>query len=872
MITEPELYFIYRATEGLRQKGLDKKPEYRQRLQYELQVILGMKYSGYFLIVDDFIKWCRNNDIYIGPGRGSGAGSLVCYVLDITRLDPIQYGLIFERFLNPSRVSMPDLDIDIEPRYRGRVINYLKQRYGYDKVAHISTFNNRRAKGAVKDTARVLGYPPMLGDTISKLLLPPIHGKPQKLATSIEKVPELRSFVLKPTCSEATILEWAQKLEDLIVSSGVHASGIVISNTPLTDVVPLFLSNDGEIVTQWSMDDIETIGLIKFDILGLDALSKIHDCVDIVKQTKDKHLDIYTLPLNDLDTYAALRSGDSIGLFQLESSSGIKELEIQIRPENLEDISALVAIYRPGPLGSDYKDTYLKVRSGEIQAEYLVPELEPILRPTGGWVIYQESCMRIATDLCGYTMAEADDFRKAIGKKKKDLMDLHEPKFKQGWINSGYPAEKADILWDSLVSFAAYAFNKSHSAVYALITYITAYLKTHYTTEFMQAIMSSEGATHDDMIQFIGECKRLNIEVLPPDVNQSKLLFSSSSERAIRFGLSAIKNVGEGARQLIVERDNYGSFTSFENFLTRTSSHLNKGKIESLILAGAFDSFGHTRKSLLDMVSSFIDYKKDLVSHASKMETYHKRLEAYNARLIEINNGSKKKPLKLPMLPPSVSYPSIQPQPELSRLEIQKAEHDLVGLYITSHPLDGLPSAVYTGCMPDISSLQHVSNYKVAIVGVIVSKKEITTKAKDKMATYVIEDTTGTIEAVFFPKTYQKFKDVLQPAIPIIVRGILDVTETEDGEIRRLKAWEVITLDSVLQSESYALLGTQKKIQITLPSDRAHEVIKMIKTYIGGNDSLDIMIRTHDGTHYSYGSLKVKNIDKIMTHIGILSA
>lgn len=868
-MTEAERYFIFKTIQGLKALGLHTDPKYIKRLEYELDIILTMGFSGYFLIVQDFIQNSKDNNVYVGPGRGSGAGSLVCYCLDITKLDPLVHGLFFERFLNPARISMPDLDIDIECQRREQVIDYLRQRYGEDKVAHISTFNNRRAKAAVKDAARILGHPAETGAHLSGLLLPPLHGKPQKLADSIKRVPELKEFALKPGTNEADILYWAGKLEDLVTAVGVHASGIVIGNTALEETVPLFRGNDGQVVAQWSMDDVEAVGLIKFDLLGLDALSKIHDCIDIIKKHHDIDLDIYELPQDDAKTYASLRSGDTVGNFQVESSGGIKELMIQIRPENLSDLAALVAIYRPGPLASDYKDTYLRVRAGELEPTYLVPELEPILAETSGWCIYQEQPMRIARDLCGYTLAEADNLRKAIGKKKADLMATHETKFKNGWIEHGLPLAEVNVLWDTIVSFASYAFNKAHAAVYGYITYITAYLKTHYPTEYMCAIMSSEGVTHDDMIKFITDAKQHNISVLPPDINESGLRFEKTNTSEIRFGLQGIKNVGDGARQLLEEREKYGKFRDFDNFLIRVASiGLNKTKITSLILAGAFDSMGFTRAGLLQQVDAFISYVDLTKRHQKKMQTFHKRQDAFNKRLMDINQGSKKKSLKMPVAPEMAELPQIQNLTELSRLEIQKAEHDLLGLYVTSHPLEGLPSAVYAGAMPNIESLPNVSRKQVILVGVIATKQEILTRKKQKMAVCTLEDMSGSLELVLFAKSYETLKEFTQPGTTIIVKGALDVTETEEGIIKRLRVWAISSLENIMQSENYNLYHQKRTIPVEVPMSRAYEAAKYMSPVLGGDgDAIELKVKGSIDTSFSFGKIRIKKIHRVLAQI-----
>ena len=491
-MSELSEYFIFKCWKGLKARGLDTIPEYRERLEFEIKTILKMDYPGYFLIVQDFLNWARQNNIYVGPGRGSAAGSLVSYSLGITALDPIKWNLLFERFLNPDRISMPDIDCDIEKRYRHKVIQYVMDKYGHDKVAHISTFSLMRAKAAVKSVARTLGAPYAVGEKLSKLLLDPVSGKPQPLKESIEKVEVLQQYFDDEEEIEGKILRWALKIEDMISSIGVHAAGIVISNDPLVETTPILRSKEGQITTQFEMNNVEDVGLIKFDFLGLAALTKIHCTVDMIKAIQGVDINIESIDLEDDKVFERLRGGDQVGLFQLEASTGMRDLMIQIRPTSIEDITALVAIFRPGPLGADYKEIYLGVRAGIRDPEYLVPELEPILERTSGWLIYQEQIMEIAKTLAGYTGGEADELRKAVGKKKKKLMDKHEPKFKAGWVQHGLPADKADMLWDDMLKFAEYGFNRSHAAAYAMITYQTAWLKTYYPTEFMCSMLQSE--------------------------------------------------------------------------------------------------------------------------------------------------------------------------------------------------------------------------------------------------------------------------------------------------------------------------------------------------------------------------------------------
>jgi len=863
-------YFKFKCLSGLKNKNLHTDQEYIDRLNYEISVIHKMGYSGYFLIVQDFINWAKENDIYVGPGRGSGAGSLCCYCLGITNLDPIKLGLIFERFLNPARLSMPDIDVDFEKRYRDRVIDYVTQKYGDDRVAHIGTFNLQRAKAAVRNVARTLGHPYSVGDELSRLLLEPIHGKPQKLETSIEKVKKLGQYS-KSNGPEGETLRWACKLEDIISSSGVHASGIVISNDSLHNTVPLFLGRSGEVTTQWEMKNIEQYGLIKFDFLGLDALSKIHRCVDLIKERHDNVGDftIDSIDLNDPETYKNLRQGNATGVFQLEASSGMRDLLVQIRPDCLEDLIALVAIYRPGPLGSDYKETYLDIRAGNSEPKYLIPELEPILQPTAGWIIYQEQVLEIVKQLAGFSMADADLLRRAIGKKETDTLKEQEEAFKKGWEANGYPLDKANKIWDDIVAFSDYAFNKSHAAAYAYITYQTAWLKTHYPREFMCAVMISESGNRDEMIKCLAECRRIGINVLPPDINKSKNLFYVDGDDNIRFGLSPIKNLGETPVATIMQEREGNPFKNFEDFSQRVDlSVINKLKIESLVKSGCFDSLGRSRASLLEAITLVWDYRKNQKSYERKMETYHRKLEAFNKRLNDIENGilSDKgktlKPFKLPVMPEEPEFPEINCLPELSEKELYQAEYELLGFYITNHPLGNFDPKNYSKNFFSIDSLKEFTGkIKVNLGAVITNIKEITTKSKKQMAFFVLEDLTGSIEAVCFPRNYTRCKEHLQEGVPLVFIGSTEVTSTENEKITKF----IIEKIQPLELES---LDTASKTVIECPIEHMEKIINLVKEYKGSTSEVCLTFIAKDKTKFNpLYSFAIDNIENFITKL-----
>lgn len=853
-------YFEYKCYTGLEARGLADKPEYQKRLKYEIEVISKMGFQGYFLIVQDFINWAKSNDIYVGPGRGSAAGSLVSYCLGITGLDPIKWDLMFERFLNPARISMPDIDIDIEKRYRERVLDYVVNKYGTDYVAHIGTYNLMRAKAAVRAVCRTLGHPYQIGDDLAKLLLPPIHGKPQPLKESIARVKELNEARNSGTV-QSEILKWAEKVEDLVSSIGVHASGIVISNEPLSETVPLFHGKHDEVATQWEMGKIEDVGLIKFDFLGLDALTKIHQCIDIIKARHGKKIDIDSIPLDDEAVFAKLRAGDSVGVFQLEASSGMRDLLVQIRPTQMEDLIALVAIYRPGPMGSDEVRQYLHVRAGTDVPHYLVPELKPILEKTNGLIIYQEQVMQIARDLAGYSMAEADDLRKAIGKKKADLMAKHEVKFKDGWVKNNLDRDKADDLWTQIVEFASYAFNKSHAAAYAFITYQTAWLKTHYPIEYMCAVMISESGNQDDIIKSIADCKRMGIPILPPDINTSSKSFWITDEDEIRFGLGPIKNLGETpVADIIEERTNRGKFKTFKDFCERVDlSVINRLKLESLIKAGAFDEIGHNRASMLKAVEAIWEYRANVKSYESKLITYTKRKEAYDLRQQEISSwqkgSSKKKPsaIKEPVPPEKPVWPEMTQIDELPQFDIQSNERELLGFYVSSHPLDAFKDAGVLDKLNTIDEIKEMHHeYPVSLAAVITGITEITTALKkEKMAFLRIEDLTGTIEAVVFAKTYALFKHLLVEGYPIKLDGKVQVTEADEGKIVKLRVSKMMALNP------HELQEKPQRLEAMIKLTRAKDLEILLKKYAGEIHEVNIILEAGDGTLFRLPSRRI---------------
>lgn len=848
---ELDQYFIYKCKKGLEKRGLATRPEYRKRLLFELDTIIRMKFSGYFLIVQDFVNWAKRNNIFVGPGRGSGTGSLCCYCLYITNLDPIQWNLLFERFLNPDRISMPDLDLDFEKRYRHLVIDYVRQKYGEDKVAHIGTFGKMKAKSAVRTVAKTLGHPYQIGDELTRLLLPPIAGKPQSLEKSINKVPKLNAYFKHPEGTQGQVLKWANKVENLVHSKGVHASGLAISNDSLLENVPLFRAKDGELTTQWEMNNIEEVGYIKFDFLGLDALDKIHICVDLVKEHYDIDINPDKIPLDDPNTFAMLRTGDSFGIFQLEASAGIKDLMVQIRPTSIEDLITLIAAYRPGPLGSDYLPIYLAIRAGTQDPEYLVPELEPILSSTDGFLLLQEQIIEICKQLCGYTGGEADEMRKVVGKKLPKLMAKHEPKFKDGWKTHGLPEKAADQLWSDIVGFSAYAFNLSHAAAYAYITYQTAYLKCHYRTEYLCAVMRCVGKKDKDhLIRCLTDCKKSGINVLPPDINTSGEQFSVTGDKEIRFGLGPIKNIGAGAIVILAERDEEGPFESLRDFCERVNTGIvNRKKLESLIKAGAFDTFGQSRATMLSAVEAVWQYRDEMKKCNSKMKTYEKKEIVRSERLKEIeeieNRGekTKKKPLKAWNKPEEPQWPEIIEFDELPNRDIQAMEHELLGFFVSSHPLDNWNPKLLSDSFNTIEDIQKMGNGTiVSLAGVVTQVKEITTRNMTKMAFALLEDHTGSIEATIFSKAYIRVREILQEPKPLRINGVVDVIEADEGDrTTKIRVKNITILDLQEQSRT-------RPIKVKVHVEQAGALQALLEKYTGNLHEVIMSFTLHDGT------------------------
>ncbi|MBI5469657.1 MAG: DNA polymerase III subunit alpha [Deltaproteobacteria bacterium] len=753
-----EKRFIAMAAKGVDVEAI--RWHYYERLTKELKVIKGMGFPGYFLIVTDFIEYARSKDIPVGPGRGSAAGSLVAYSLGITNLDPIKYNLLFERFLNPDRISLPDIDIDFCFEKRDEVIRYVTERYGKENVTQIITFGQMKAKACIRDVGRALDMPYGDVDRIAKLV-------PTTLNITIKEALEQEPKLKKMTEDDPKVrelIEVAIALEGLPRHASTHAAGVVISNRPLVDYLPLYKSQkEDSITTQYPMKDVEKIGLVKFDFLGLKTLTVIDKAIKIVKENRGTVIDLEDLSIEDPETYSLVASGNTNGIFQLESS-GLKELLKKLKPETFEDLVAAVALYRPGPLQSGMVDDFINRKHKKTQIVYEVPELKEILENTYGVMVYQEQVMEIAKVLAGYTPGDADVLRKAMGKKLPEEMVIQRTKFLDGAKKKNIPAKKAEKIFDLMAKFAGYGFNKSHSAAYALISFQTAYLKAHYTVEFMAALLSSDMNNTDQVVKYINECRDTGITVDPPDINTSSMEFTVSGKR-ILFGLAAIKNVGSSAIDEILSVRGDGPFTSLVDFLCRVDSRkVNKKVIESLIKCGAFDFTKSTRAHLFGSLEGAMEVAQSV----------QRDKELGQSSLFDVLGGGAKGK------PPLKTMPEPGQTPEWPEKELLTYEKETLGFYFSSHPLASYKKELemYTGG-PIETIRDRNNNDEVTVGGIITELKEITTKKGDRMAFIRVEDLTGFVEVVVFSDLYKKAREFVTADKPVIVIGRLDKEEDD---------------------------------------------------------------------------------------------
>ena len=755
------------AWEGLRRMYGEITSELEERLRYELSVIRDMGFSGYFLVVWDFIKFAKEQGIIVGPGRGSAAGSLVSYCLGITTVDPMRYGLLFERFLNPSRRTMPDIDIDFCYKRRPEVIEYVSRKYGEDRVAQIVTFSTMAARAAIRDAGRVYNLEYGKVDRLAKMV-------PEKqnitLDEALETSPELRE-VYETDELARRIIDTARNLEGITRQDSIHAAGVVIADDELSNYTPLQRRGaDEEVVTQYDMEAVQAIGLLKMDFLGLRTLTVIADTLENIRNTRGITIDLDRLPLDDAETFGLLQRGDTVGVFQLESP-GMRSLLQDLRPERFEDLVAVLALYRPGPLRSGMVKDYVEHRHERKALKYLHPDLEPILDQTRGIILYQEQVMQLAVELAGYSMSEADGLRAVVAKSKAEEMKFHRGKFIEGMVAKGYQRNLAEKLFDLIQHFGEYGFNKSHSTAYAVISYQTAYLKAHYPKEFMAALLSSVTGNKDKVQVFVNESRKMGIKVLPPDINESFKEFTPVEE-GIRFGLFAVRNLGESAAERIIAvRKEGGPYRSLQDFCRRVGQGVvNKRSLESLIKSGAFDYLGFTRNHLLKTYERLADLaaEKQRLSEEGQHSLFDEEEEEAD---------------------------SMDMQPvaeELPKDKLLSYEKEMLGIYVTDHPLMQIKEALERHVESDIADLAELGDGTVKWIGGIITKKtQRITRKGELMATLVLEDLTGRVEVTVFPALFSQYREFLEEDHVICVKARVETGEHDE----ETTAVRVIALD-----------------------------------------------------------------------------
>ena len=777
-------------------KGLSKRypnekltNEIKERASYELSVIEKMGYAAYFVVVWDFIYFSKKNDIPIGPGRGSAAGSLVAYSLGITELDPIKYNLLFERFLNPERISMPDIDIDICRERRQEVIEYVTRKYDDDKVAQIITFGTLKAKAAIRDVGRVLEVPLSKINTLAKII--PFNGKLKNLKKESEEFKK----IYNSDSELRNVIDISEKLENTVRHASIHAAGIVISKEPLTNVVPLYSDNrsnsdnnvniDRKIITlatQYQMKELEDLGILKMDFLGLNNLTILKRCIDYIKSDTGEEIDIHSVPLDSKEVYEMLSAGDTSGVFQLESS-GIRRIIVKLKPDKFEDIIALLALYRPGPLGSGMVDDFINCKNGISQIKYPHSSLEKILEETYGVILYQEQVMKITSQMANYSLGEADLLRRAIGKKDFKVMEENKDKFVQRATANGYTKEKSVEIFDLIDKFAGYGFNKSHSAAYALVAYWTAYLKTHYMKYYYAAILTSYMSHVENIAYYVNDAKNHNVKLYLPNVNRASAKFVVRGEGII-YGLAAIKNVGEGTVNGIVEElEKNGEYKTFENFITRNKKNgINKRTLESLILAGAFDSLPGNRKQkylFLDKAINFAS-KKAIEDEIQQMNLF----------------GGSKSVIGKFVLPES---------PDFTLDEKLAMEKEYLGFYFSGHPLDKYKEIIDTYKLKSIKTIEESKNQNnLRAHGILRDVKKIVTKrAGEVMATFALEDNLNGIQGIVFPNAFKEYAHILVEGKAVYIDGYIQEDSFNDKVTKKIIVKKIKFLDDIINEAKY---------------------------------------------------------------------
>ncbi|MEP9380906.1 DNA polymerase III subunit alpha [Nocardioides sp. KR10-350] len=802
-------WLVKEVEKGLHFRYPDGVPDrVRKQAQYELGIITQMGFSGYFLVVADFINWAKDHGIRVGPGRGSGAGSMVAYCMRITDLDPLEHGLIFERFLNPDRVSMPDFDIDFDDRRRSEVIRYVTEKYGDDRVSYIVTYGTIKSKQAVKDSSRILGYPFAMGDKITKAMPPAVMGKdiplPKIFDPEHPRYGEAGEFrqLYDADPDVKRVVDTAMGIEGLKRQWGVHAAGVIMSSDPIIDIIPMLKRpSDGAMITQFDYPTCETLGLIKMDFLGLRNLTILQDALVNIEINRDEQVVLEDLPLTDENTYRLLQRGDTLGVFQLDGGP-MRALLRAMQPDSFEDISAVGALYRPGPMGADSHNKYARRKTGKEEVVAIHPELaeplEDILGETYGLIVYQEQVMAIAQRLAGYSLGQADILRRAMGKKKKAELDKQFEGFSAGMRERGYSMDAVKTLWDILLPFSDYAFNKAHSAAYGLVSYWTAYLKANYPQEYMAAVLTSVGDDKDKSAIYLNECRRLKIQVLPPDVNESQHNFTPVGND-IRFGLGAIRNVGAGVVDGIVHaREEKGRYEDFNDFLDKVPQQVcSKRVVESLIKAGAFDDLKHKRRALIAVHETAIDQYVDIKKNeAIGQDSLFGGLDDGGGNGFGV----------------SVTIPDLD---EWDKMTLLGHERDMLGLYVSDHPLLGLEHVLANGTDCTIGELMldedRPHNTTVTVCGLITAVNRKITKRGDAWATITLEDLDGAIEVLLFPSNYQLAAPHLVEDAIVRVKGQL----SRDKDQPELRGQEV-TVPDLTGGPG----GPSGPVVISLPSTR----------------------------------------------------
>jgi DNA polymerase-3 subunit alpha len=790
--------------------------EIENRIQYELDLIKRTGFAPFFLMARDVVNFARSKGISVGPGRGSAAGSIISYGLGITKLDPLKHDLVFERFLNPERITPPDFDIDFDAKRRGEVIQYVLEKYGRESSAQIITFNRMTARAIIRDVGRALGMPLQEVDRIAKLI-PKTPGQMMTLDKAIETVPELKAVAEDE--EKKRLIEIAKSLEGIARNASVHAAGVAVTTGKLTQHVPLYKTSKDEIVTQYDMEILEQVGVNKLDILGIDALPMIEHAIRLIEENHQIKLDIDNLPMEDELTYDLLCEGRTLGVFQL-GGQGMVDLVTKLKPRRFEDIVPVVSLYRPGPIQSGMMDEYVGRKLGDIQIEYTHPVLEPILKDTYGTMVYQEQIMKIGRDMAGFTLGQTDVLRRAMGKKKIKVIEEQRGAFVEGAVAKGIPAEIANSVFEQMIPFSGYCFNQSHTTAYAMITYQTAYLKAHYPLEFMAASMTNERDDSTELVKYIKECKDLGIHVLPPDINESYVEFTTQGN-SIRFGLGAVKNVGESAIESIVAaRDEKGPFQSIFDFCERVDLRtVNRKCIESLIKCGAFDSLGGHRAQLL----------KALDTAMESGQATQKDREAGQVLLFDFSESFSSEVKKLPDVP------------KMSSSDLLAAEKEILGFYISGHPLERYEDVIKSYTNAATSTLdKQKSDHPITLAGMINSIRYHTTKNDKRMAFVTLEDSDGVVDLVIFSEALEKCMDVIQEGNIVWVKGAISNGQP-DRETHSIRVDELLSLEDAKQKFTTSL-------HVHIPSGKVEssllELLKGICSENQGNCSLFLHLET----------------------------